>query len=79
MSEASGAKEDIFKDLRIALGKAFKGLRFERPELRQIIYESYKMNLLLFLQYAESNKLNPREYVESIRKVLVDTGTAYEY
>lgn len=53
------------------LFKIFQSLWFDNLKQKMIIEDSYFNNLYLLMAYADEKKLDPIEYVHSIRNILL--------
>ncbi len=79
MSEPFSESKYTKEEQRAALGEAFKSLYFKTAALRQITYNSYKINLAVMVEYAIQNNIDELEYIKSIRQVLLKDNSVYEY
>ena len=69
-------------NMRIAkrvLFAAFHGLSFPNQEMCQILRDSYLANIANMILYAKENKLNPYNYIASIRSELLKDSRVRRY
>jgi len=55
----------------------FSGLWFKDAEMREIVYDSYMMNLDPIVEYATSKHLNVKRHITEIKEILLQSKGVY--